>query len=128
MRLGMAYFAQKQPELAITEFKKAIALDKTPTRIDPLAQAYFSMGKTHEVRELIEELEEMSHQRHVDPTLVAHLYAKLGENERAMAWLEKAQPSDDTPISDPVFDRLRNNPRFKALESRLKPQESCQGF
>ena len=55
---------------------------------------------------------------------MATIYAGLGENEQAIAWLEKAL---DEGYSDfwfflgvhPTWDSLRSEPRFQALLRRL---------
>jgi hypothetical protein len=67
----------------------------------------------------------MSKQRYVAPNMTALIYSRLGEKRAAIAWLEKAKPEDDPKISDPGFDSLRSDPRFKTLEARLKPDQSC---
>jgi len=61
----------------------------------------------------------------VAPTAIALLYAQLGDKSHALSWLEKAKPEDDPKISDPGFDTLRSEQRFKILEARLKPNPSC---
>jgi hypothetical protein len=57
------------------------------------------------------------------PFVVATFYAKLGQKEEALAWLEKGYEERDfrmTLISvDYEFDVLRSDPRFVALLHRL---------
>jgi hypothetical protein len=67
----------------------------------------------------------MSKQSYVPPTTIALIYARLGEKDAAMDWLERAKPEKDPKISGPVFESLRSEPRFKALEARLKANPSC---
>jgi hypothetical protein len=42
-----------------------------------------------------------------------------------MAALEKAKADDEPNISDPGFDSLRSEQRFKILEARLKRDQAC---
>jgi hypothetical protein len=74
---------------------------------------------------VINEFIGMSKQRDVSPTLIASVYARLGEKTLALRWLEKAKGKDDPPLSDPGFDNLRPDPRFKELEAQLKPTQPC---
>jgi tetratricopeptide (TPR) repeat protein len=54
-----------------------------------------------------------------NPTLAAWIYANLGENEKALDWLEKAYEKRDARLVqlniDPKWDRLRGEPRFQKL-------------
>jgi hypothetical protein len=46
------------------------------------------------------------------------VYAGLDEHDQALAWLSKAVGQRDVALflqSDPVYDRLRSDPRFQAL-------------
>lgn len=56
-------------------------------------------------------------------TAVASVYAILGDNEQAIAWLEKAyQQSDDFLVFlniQPQFDMLHGDPRFQALTDKV---------
>jgi len=59
----------------------------------------------------------------VDPLDIAFYYARGGEFEPAMHWLEKAE-EDRSPtivhtLLNPCFDPVRETPRFKALRRRL---------
>jgi len=125
MRLGFAYEKKEQHRQAITEMQKAISLDRKPDRLAQLGEIYARLGKRQEALEMVRELQQMSMQRYVSPTNIALVYSRLGQNEAAIAWLQKAKPSDDPRISDTGFDALRLDPRFKTLEARLKPDQSC---
>lgn len=55
--------------------------------------------------------------------LVASIYAALGDKDRAFAKLEKAFAERDYNLHrlkvDPLFDPLRDDPRFKDLVRRI---------
>jgi len=125
MRLGIAYEKKKQYGQAVIEIQKAISLDRKPDRLAHLGELYARTGRRQEALEMIGELEQMSKERYGSPTLIALVYARLHLNDAAIAWLEKAKPDDDPKISEPVFDNLRSDPRFKILEARLKPDQRC---
>jgi serine/threonine protein kinase/tetratricopeptide (TPR) repeat protein len=128
MRLGLAYEKKGQHHQAIVEIQKAILLDRKPARLAQLGDVYARMGKRQEALETIGQLQEMSKKGFVAPTMIALIYSRLGQNEAAIAWLDKAKPNEEPKISDPGFDPLRSNPRFKVLEERLKPDQSCPPF
>jgi hypothetical protein len=54
---------------------------------------------------------------------VASVYAILGDNEQAIAWLEKAyQQADDFMVFvniQPQFETLRGDSRFRALMDKV---------
>jgi TolB-like protein/DNA-binding winged helix-turn-helix (wHTH) protein/Tfp pilus assembly protein PilF len=55
--------------------------------------------------------------------VTARMYARLGEHDRAMEWLEKAyaERADHLVMLkvDPIFDRLRDDPRYQDLMRRV---------
>jgi non-specific serine/threonine protein kinase len=60
---------------------------------------------------------------YVSPFSFALAYAKLGENDQAFAWLEKAY-AERSPwlaylAADPDFDSLRSDPRFAQFVKRI---------
>jgi len=61
------------------------------------------------------------------PLAVASAYARLGEKEKAIEWLERAYRLRDEPMlflrGDEDFATLRADPRFQNLLRRLKPPE-----
>ena len=56
---------------------------------------------------------------YVPPEFVGLAYIGLGQNERALDWLEKALGARSQTLTllkvEPVFDPLRGSPRFKRL-------------
>jgi TolB-like protein/DNA-binding winged helix-turn-helix (wHTH) protein/Tfp pilus assembly protein PilF len=125
MRLGLAYFHKGQTDEAIAEIKAGIAVEKTPARVGQLGSIYARSGRVQELPGVIRELEEMSKHRYVSASLMAAMYANLGNSERALALLEMANRNDAPGTDDSAFDRLRSNPRFKVMEARLKPEQFC---
>jgi tetratricopeptide (TPR) repeat protein len=128
MRLGLAYAEKQQYSQAVSEMQKAISLDKTPDRLAELGEAYARWGKRREALDTIRQLQQMSKHSYVPPSTIALIYARLGEKRAAIGWLEKAKPEDDPKISDPGFESLRSEPRFKTLEARLRANPSCPAF
>jgi TolB-like protein/Tfp pilus assembly protein PilF len=59
----------------------------------------------------------------VSPWQIATLYTRAGKNEKALDWLEIAYEERDPNFSyiciDPIFDGLRDNPRFQELLQHL---------
>jgi len=127
-RLGLAYAAKKEYQQAAVELQTALSLDRTPDRLARLAILYVQWGKTKEAFEMLHQMQQMSRKVYVSPTLLAQVYAQLGDKRAAIAWIRKARPDDDPKITDPGFESLRSEPSFKTLETRLKPDQSCPAF
>ena len=60
---------------------------------------------------------------YVSPWQIATLYTRAGEKDKALDWLEKAYEERDGNFSyicvDPIFDGLRDDPRFEKLMGYL---------
>ena len=122
--LGNAYVQKGMYEEAIGEYKRAIPLSgDSPDELASLGYAYALSGKRREAQAVIAELQERSTRSYISPTIIAFIYAGLGENDRAFAWLEKAFDGRDFILvllkADPTFDRLRPDPRFADLVRRV---------
>lgn len=119
-RLGMNYLKKGMYEEAITENKKATAIDERPGRAARLGYAYAVAGRSDEAQKVINDLkEQQSKGRYVSPFHFALIYVGLGDKDQAFVWLEKAcdERSDvlwDIKVS-PKYDSLRSDPRFTDL-------------
>ena len=60
---------------------------------------------------------------HVSPFILAVVHIALGERDAALDWLERAYSERLWLMcvlkTDPIFDDLRDNPRFNALLHRM---------
>jgi TolB-like protein/tetratricopeptide (TPR) repeat protein len=76
-------------------------------------------GREAEAREHLRKLEELSRARYVPGDLLARALTALGENDRALAELERAARERTSPLLflavDPDFEPLRGDPRYRAL-------------
>ena len=108
---------------AVAEFEKARTLSNgSQVVVAELAHAYASSGRSSEARRLLESL--LSRQSYILPEEVAADYAGLGENDRALDWLERAVTNVAPRFAfiarrDPRFDGLRANLRFKELLKKV---------
>ncbi len=79
-------------------------------------------GRKAEAQRLLRRLEEPS-RRHVGPGAIAIIYIGLGQKEQALTWLERAYEERSWSLSllkvHPVYDPLRDDPRFPELLARM---------
>ena len=121
--LGQAYGAQARYDDALAELKTAAMLwERNPWALGMLGYACAQAGRRDEALKLLAELEEKAAHQYVRGTLFALLHHGLGEQERALEWLEKAYEERDVwfvflPV-DPAFAPLLAHPRGAALWRR----------
>jgi adenylate cyclase len=122
--LGQAYAQKGLHEAAIGELNKARALSGGyPGVVAELGYVQAVSGQRAEARKLLQELMERGGREYIDPVFVALIYLGLGEQDQALAWLEKAYEARSSWMTwlkvEPRFDRLRSDPRFKDLMRRV---------
>jgi TolB-like protein/Tfp pilus assembly protein PilF len=118
--LGFALIANGQPDKAITELEKAVALTHgSPAVIGILVRAYAHAGRRAEALRLLDELKQRQQKGYVPAAAFVNAYLGLDENEQALTWLEKAYKEQSNILElikvHPYFDPLRRDPRFAAL-------------
>jgi adenylate cyclase len=125
--LGWCLIGKGNKAEARAEFQKATSLDDLPWYISSLGYTCAAEGDRAKAEQILQHLEELSKQRYVSPANRAAVYLGLGENEKALDWLEKAYEDRD-PIfwwinGDQLYDSVRNEPRFKALLKKMAPDQ-----
>jgi adenylate cyclase len=104
---------------AVSEIEKAITLSGRSTFIlDDLGYIYARAGKIGQATKVLEDLDRLASDEYVPSYGRAVIYAALGEEERAMSWLEKAYEERSFLVYlkvDPAFDNLRKEDRFVKL-------------
>jgi TolB-like protein/DNA-binding winged helix-turn-helix (wHTH) protein/Tfp pilus assembly protein PilF len=123
--LGLSYAQKGDFGLAIPELRKAVELSHgTPLMISALANVYARSGNKAEAERLLVDLSSESKTQYVSPYYFAVVYVGLGKPEEAIDWLEKAFADRSNGLVflkvEPGLDDLRSNPRFVALQRKLK--------
>jgi serine/threonine-protein kinase len=94
-----------------------------PTTIAWLAHAVAVNGDTARAKSLLCKLEEMSRSRYISPYHCAISWAGLGDADTAFNLLARAcderDPSLMHLVSEPRFDVLRSDARYRALTQRI---------
>jgi serine/threonine-protein kinase len=121
--LANAYELKRMYQEAVAEMQKAFVLDNDPERAGAWAQGYAAAGYRGAVQRDIGILKERLKQRYVPPFEVAEDYLRLGDNDQALAWLEKTYQEHSGLLTylkaDPLWDPIRTDPRFQDLLRRV---------
>jgi eukaryotic-like serine/threonine-protein kinase len=121
--LGLTLVENGRYDDAVNELETASRLSDSPEMTAALGYAFARAGYNDRARQTIEQLLTMSKNRYISASLVAQVYAGMGETLAALEWLEKACDAHAVDLAwlgvRPVFDALRAEPRFDALLSRL---------
>ena len=83
---------------------------------------YTAQGKRVEALQIIKELEEMSGASLDQAHYIAKIYSTLNEKELALTWLERGLAAGAIGAffkDEPVWDPIRNDPRFADLLRRM---------
>jgi tetratricopeptide (TPR) repeat protein len=112
---------------AVAVFEEVRKVNEDPESLSGLGSAYALAGKRADAMKTLTEMQAMSQRRYVSPFNFAMVYTALGDKDQALAQLEKAH-ADRSPLLvwlnvEPLFDRLRSDPRFQDLMRRVGPPE-----
>ena len=124
INLGRSYTQEGMHSDAINELQKARELSVGNTEVlSFLGFACAAAGKRDEALKILDELNEQSRDRHVPPYHFAIIQAGLGENDRAIEWLERAFEKHAVDLFtlrvEPMLDGLRGDTRFQDLLRRV---------
>ena len=88
-----------------------------------LVRAYAHAGRRREALRLVDELKRRQQTGYVAAAPFVNAYLGLGDNEQALAWLERAYQEQSNILQlikvHPYFDPLRGEPRFVDLVHRV---------
>ena len=121
-QLGQALEQMHKHDEAIAEFRRSIELAGGNTTFESnLANAYAVSGRKEEAIKIVKDLENRQSPGSSTDASIALIHVGLGDNDRAMVWLNKALQARFNPsiLVRPVFDPLRPDPRFQDLLHRI---------
>ena len=110
---------------AIEEFVRGTAGPDGQSRPSSgLAILYARAGRQDDARSTLESVQALAQKQFVSPYGIASYYAVIGDNDRALDWLEKAYAERDGTLVwlkvHPRLDGLRGEPRFRDLLARMR--------
>jgi serine/threonine protein kinase/tetratricopeptide (TPR) repeat protein len=89
-----------------------------------LAILYARAGRLDDARATLEGVQALAQKQFVSPYGIASYYAVIGDNDRALDWLERAYSERDGTLVwlkvHPRLDGLRGEPRFRDLLARMR--------
>lgn len=122
--LGRVYAQQGNYPDAIRMLEKGRALaGDIPNILGAMGQVYALGGETKRARDILAKLAQIATRAYVPSTVFAVVHLGLGETSKALDWLEQACDQQELPLIaikvHPIYDPLRNEPRFQTLLGRL---------
>ena len=123
--LGWTHIKQGRIEEGTAEIQKAVKLSGNSSRAEAeLGYCYAIGGRRNDALQVISELELKYKVKEATAVSMSVIYAGLGDEDQAFAWLEKAFEERNGELSDitwrPVFDTLRDDRRYTDLVRRMK--------
>jgi tetratricopeptide (TPR) repeat protein len=119
--LGAAYRALGDFQSARATFESIQAAD-TFNKLFGLAVTYDKLGRHADAETMLAQLRALRGDSAA--VFYSEIYAQWGDPTRALGWLETAMRQQDPYLEyvkmNPLFDPLRNDPRFQAIERALK--------
>ncbi len=108
---------------AIAEFQRSKIVVTGAWYQGLLGYAYAISGDRPKAEQILGELEELAKHQYVNSSAFAAIYLGLGEKEKALDWLDVAYENQESACwllrVDPIYDSVRNEPRFQALVQKV---------
>jgi eukaryotic-like serine/threonine-protein kinase len=123
-RLGISYSEKGMFQEAEAEFRKALTISANDTEtMSAMAYSYAAGGRTDDAQTIQHRLQELALERYVSPYSLARVHIALGEFDEAFECLERTYQERHGILTylrvEPVFDRVRSDPRFTDLLRRV---------
>ncbi|MEO8227784.1 MAG: protein kinase [Gemmatimonadota bacterium] len=120
--LAYVYVQQKRCDAALAE--TAAGIRAGAITLAPPGYIYAVCNRRPEAQRMLAELLEQSRgETRVPAWYIAFLYLGLGDRDKFFSWFERSANAHEpgSYLMDPVFDSVREDPRFKALGAWILP-------
>ena len=103
--------------------KTVAMMNRSPGSLEMLATAYAHAGRRQDALALINELRQRQQRGYVPAGAFINPYLALGDYDQAFFWCDEAYKEQSAILQwikvDPLFDPVRNDPRFVDLVHRV---------
>jgi serine/threonine-protein kinase len=121
--LRSAYHQKGMLKKALEIWRKSFELRQDSEAVEALNQGYNKGGYSAALRSVAELMIKRSEKKYVTPWQIATLYTRAGMKNEALNYFEKAYEVHDPNMPylkiDPIFDNLRDDPRYKTLIKKM---------
>jgi adenylate cyclase len=131
MVLVKLYTEWGRHEEAVSEWNTVFFFDNQPEAAAEVKSIYkrsgFDAAEHFAWKQALAHLKLIGEHRYVSPSAYAVLYAKLGDRDRAIGWLQEAYEVRDVNLPclpnsrDDAFSFLRQDPRVMAIFDKVRP-------
>lgn len=122
--LGVALLGSGRKNEAVLAIEEADRRSSDVRSRATLGHAYGLVGRVADARAILDELQTRARQAYISPAYLAFVHAGLGDRDAAFAAINAAL-DDRSPLmasvnADPLFDPVRDDPRFAGVLRRLR--------
>ena len=121
--LKSAYHQKQMYQKALEIWRISFGSRNDTESIDVLKKGNAEGGYPVALQRIAELMIKRSKTQFVTPWQIATLFTRAGMKDKALDWFEKAYEAHDSNMPylniDPIFDKLRDNPRFKMLIKKM---------
>lgn len=89
-QMGAIYWMQGRSDEALEAYEKSLSLNSNQITLGELGHIYGAMGMRDEAHGVLNQLFGMKKRQNVNAINLAKVYSGLGENDKAVEWLERA--------------------------------------
>jgi len=122
--LGRALVENGNAEAGLTELKSVAPRLPRSTALAFIAYAEAAAGDVAAAEQHLQEAQVPAAGEYLPPYYVALVYARLGRQEEAVAWLQRGLETRDSTMvnvnTDPRLDGIRPRPDFQRIVSQMK--------
>jgi TolB-like protein/DNA-binding winged helix-turn-helix (wHTH) protein len=120
--LSEAYRGKGMDKESEQALEKALVLWNNPAA-ESIHRAFARGGRTAVLQSSIESYKTKARTQYVSPYTFASLYARLGDNQQALAYLDECLRQHAPPIldiqNDTAFDALHSDPHYRAIVQKI---------
>ena len=123
-QIARVYEEEGMYDEMVSTYERQLALRRSSSNeITALRNSYAQEGRQGFYRWRLKYLQTIASQHPMEPMLFALHFAAAGDDQQALAWLQRAYISHANLLpllsADPIFDSLRSAPRYEAIHHEL---------